>query len=61
MWDRFRSHYPYMACVALVTPLLIGDLALFILGMAAAIALLPCAYGPEVDEIVRRTYERDQR
>lgn len=61
MWDRFRGHYPYAACVALVTPLLLGDLALFILGMAAAIGLLPCAYGPEVDEIVRQTYERDER
>jgi hypothetical protein len=34
---------------------------LFILAMAAAIALVPCAYGRDVDEIVERTFDRDER
>jgi hypothetical protein len=57
MWNLFRRHYPPAALVLVATPLLAGDLALFILALAAAIALLPCAYGPEVDEIVERTFE----
>ncbi|GMV59595.1 MAG: hypothetical protein AMXMBFR72_26890 [Betaproteobacteria bacterium] len=61
MWDLFRQHYPHVAGVLVLTPLLLGDFALFILAMAAAIALVPCAYGPDVDEIVERTFERDER
>lgn len=59
MWDLFREHYPLMAGVSMITPLLLGDFALFVLAMAAAIALVPCAYGRDVDEIVERTFERD--
>ncbi len=61
MWELLRQHYPKVAGVLLLTPLLIGDFALFILAMAAAIALIPCAYGRDVDEIVERTFERDER
>jgi len=61
MWDLFRQHYPRVAGVLVLTPLLLGDFALFILAMAAAIVLVPCAYGPDVDEIVERTFERDER
>jgi hypothetical protein len=61
MWDLFRQYYPYLAGALVATPLLLGDFALFILAMAAAIALVPCAYGRDVDEIVERTFERDER
>lgn len=61
MWEPFRKNYPYLAGALMLTPLLLGDLALFVLAMAAAIALVPCAYGPDVDEIVERTFERDER
>lgn len=61
MWDLFRQYYPYLAGALVAAPLLLGDFALFILAMAAAIALVPCAYGRDVDEIVERTFERDER
>ena len=61
MWDPLRQHYPYGAAALVLTPLLLGDFALFILAMAAAIALIPCAYGADVDEIVERTFDRDER
>lgn len=61
MWDLFRQLYPHAVASVLLATLLLGDFALFILAMAAAIALVPCAYGPDVDEIVKRTFDRDQR
>ena len=61
MWNLFRRYYPHMAVALVLAPLLLGDFALFILALAAAIALVPCAYGPDVDEIARRTFERDER
>jgi hypothetical protein len=61
MWDLFRQLYPHVAGAAVLATLLLGDFALFILAMAAAIALVPCAYGRDVDEIVERTFDRDER
>jgi hypothetical protein len=60
MWNLFKRHYPPAALALVATPLLAGDFALFILALAAAIVLLPCAYGPDVDEIVERTFEPDR-
>lgn len=61
MSEFFRRHYPFAATTMVVTPLLAGDIALWILAMAAAIALVPCAYAPDVDEIARRVTDPDQR
>lgn len=61
MWDLFRRYYPLVAAILLLAPLALGDPDLFILAMAAAIALVPCAYGPDVDEIAKRTFEGDER
>jgi len=59
MWEAFRRHYPYAALTMIVLPLLLGLPDLFIMGLALAIALLPCALGQDVDEIARK-YRRSR-
>lgn len=61
LWKLFRANYPYAAAVVVVLPLALGDFGLFIVAMAGAVVLLPAAYGPDVDEIVKRTYDPDRR
>lgn len=61
MWLMFRSHYPYVALTLVGVPVLLADPALFILGFALAIGLVPCAYAPDVDEIADRTHDSDPR
>lgn len=61
LWRLFRASYPYAVALAVGAPLAAGDFALFIVAMAGAIALLPAAYGPDVDEIVERTFDPDRR
>jgi hypothetical protein len=48
-----REFYPTLVAFALALSLAI-DGSLFIMTMAAAIATLPLAYAPDVDEIARR-------
>lgn len=52
MWLAFKRHYPYAAATMIGVPMLLGDPALFVLGLALAIVLVPCAYASDVDEIV---------
>lgn len=59
MWRAFRSHYPYVALTLVGVPVLLADPALFILGFALAIGLVPCAYAQDVDEIAGRTHDAD--
>lgn len=53
MMRALRAFYPSLVALALALSLAI-DGSLFIMTMAAAIAALPLAYGPDVDEIARR-------
>jgi hypothetical protein len=55
MWLAFKRHYPFVALTLVAVPLLLGDPALLILGLALAIVLIPCAYATDVDEIAERT------
>lgn len=48
-----REFYPALVALALALSLAI-DGSLFIMTMAAAIATLPLAYAPDVDQIARR-------
>jgi hypothetical protein len=57
MWLAFRSHYPYVALTLIGVPVLLADPALFIMGFALAIGLVPCACAPDVDEIAGRTHD----
>lgn len=59
MWSNFKGHYPYVAAALLGAPILLGDPALFILGFALSIGLVPCAYAPDVDEIAERTHDSE--
>lgn len=61
MWQRWlRQHFPYAAAMLLITPLVLGHLALFVLMFALVIGLVPLAYGQDVDEIVERTFDPDR-
>jgi urea transporter len=53
MTKTLREFYPTLVALALALSLAI-DGSLFIMTMAAAIATLPLAYAPDVDEIARR-------
>jgi hypothetical protein len=55
MWLAFKRHYPFVALTLVAVPLLLGDAALLILGLALAIVLIPCAYATDVEEIAART------
>jgi hypothetical protein len=53
MSKTLRQFYPVLGALVLALSLLY-DGALFIMMMAAAIAALPLAYAPDVDEIAQR-------
>ena len=54
-----KQHYPFAAPSLVSSTLGASDLSLFLLAMAAAIVLLPCAFGDQVDEIARRHRNHD--
>lgn len=54
-----RDQFLFLALVSTAVPLASGNGALAILVAAALIALLPIVYGEDVDDIVERTYARN--
>ena len=53
-----RTHFPLALLAANGLSLAIGDYALCVICMAAAIAAMPLVYGRDVDEIVEATVGR---
>lgn len=61
LWRLLRANAPYLAAVAAGLPLALGEFGPFVFAMAGAVVLLPAACGPDVDEIVERTFDPDRR
>ena len=53
-----KDHFPLAALAATGLPLALGDYALFVMSMAAALAAMPLVYGRDVDQIVQATVAR---
>jgi len=56
-----REQFPFLALTSITIPLVTGDAALAIVIAAALIAMLPFAYGEDVDDIVETAFASDDR
>jgi hypothetical protein len=54
----FKDHFPLAALAATGVPLALGDYALFVMSLAAALAAMPLVYGRDVDQVVQATVAR---
>lgn len=53
-----KNHFPLAALAATGVSLALGDYALFVMSLAAALAAMPLVYGKDVDQVVQATVAR---